>query len=144
MKQKVLVNKEHVLKQIQQRIRLYDVPAPELSEQGIQVLRVKLASLDDQIKASHLASAPIAAMLKMYRAIMKGEPISQSDLARNIVTAGLNPKTEHILSIFSDCVVEPSFTFEETELLSQAYPELVNRVVAFALKSNESGVIENG
>lgn len=141
---KVLLDKSVMYERIKQRIKLFDIPVPELSESGIQVLRVKLASLDDQIKASELASAPFKAMLKMYRATASGETIDGANLVRNIITSALHPKSELIIGIFTRCVVEPSFTIDEAAALAEAYPELVNRVALFALKSNEPGMIENG
>jgi len=141
---RVLLDKTIMYEKIKQRIKLFDIPVPELSNKGLQIIRVKLASLDDQIKAAELSSASVKAMLKMYRDIKSGDAVDLAYLSKSIFTSALSPKAEMIISLFSKCVVEPAFTLDDAEALAEAYPDLVNRVVLFALKSNEPEVVENG
>lgn len=139
MSKRVLVTKNMVDKRVKTRLKIFDFPVPEFSNDGdIEYFRVRLASLDDQIKARHLASAPISAMIKMYQRIVDGTNLSKEELVKDIIISGLHPKTVLTMSIFIRCVIEPVFTPEEVIELSKTYPDLVNRVVLFALGSNTS------
>lgn len=113
-----------------------DFEVPELSELlGVEnpILRVRGATLDDQIKARKLASGPMLLLGEVLNTLQKGEQIDVRILRKKIVYDGKHPDAEFEIRLFQQCVVEPHFTTAEVVRLSEVMPHIVNRVCTFAL-----------
>lgn len=116
MKEKIVLNKEKFLSVINNFDSTQDFEITELK--NIPTLKVKSASLDDQIRARELASS------SFVKAVFeKGGTSAES----------FHPKTVFEIDIFHKCVITPEFTMEEAIKVSKKYPELINKVCAFAL-----------
>jgi hypothetical protein len=115
MKEKIVLNKEKFLSVINNFDSTQDFEITELK--NIPILKVKSASLDDQIRARELSSSSfVKAMFE-----------------KNKKENNFHPKTVFEIDIFHKCVIEPEFTMEEVIKVSKKYPELINKVCAFAL-----------
>lgn len=116
MKEKIILNKEKFLDIIDRFDSIRDFEIKELK--NIPVLKVKSASLDDQIRAQELSTSSF--VKSMFE---KSEKEEES----------FHPKALFEIDIFHKCVIEPKFTMEEVIKVSKTYPELVNKVCTFAL-----------
>jgi len=116
MKEKVLLDKGKFLNIIDRFDSVQDFEITELK--NIPVLKVKSASLDDQIRAQELSTSSF--VKSMFEKSKENEKT-------------FHPKALFEIDIFHKCVIEPEFTMEEVIKVSKSYPELVNKVCAFAL-----------
>ncbi len=116
MKEKVILDKKKFLAVIDNFDSIHEFEITELK--NIPVLKVKPASLDDQIRARELSTSSF--VKNMFG---KGD--------KNIES--FHPKTVFEIEIFNKCVTDPKFTMEEVIRISKKYPELINKVCAFAL-----------
>lgn len=114
MKEKVILDKEKFLCMINNFDPVQDFEIKELKD--IPILKVKNASLDDQIRAQELAESSF--MKTMFDKSNK---------------SAFHPKVSFEMQIFCKCVLKPKFTMEEVIKISDVYPELINRVCTFAL-----------
>jgi hypothetical protein len=115
-------------------------PAPELQEEGnedVPVLKVKPASLDDQLKAQELSQAPQRLLVRLLKSAEIGEKIDMDQIRKHLYYDDLHPKTIQACEIFQRCVLRPKFKIEEVFKLSETHPDLVNDVAAFALGVEE-------
>ena len=110
MKEKIVLNKKKFLDIIYNFNSIQTFEITELK--GIPILKIKPASLNDQIKAQELLSVFI----------------KKEDL-KNL----FHPKALFEIEIFHKCVIDPIFTIEEIVKISEVYPELINKVCTFAL-----------
>lgn len=116
MKEKIILNKEKFLDIIDRFVSVRDFEITELK--GVPVLKVKSASLDDQIRAQELSTSSF--MKSMFEKSGDDEKT-------------FHPKTLFEIDVFHKCVIEPEFTMEEVIKVSRKYPELINKVCTFAL-----------
>lgn len=114
MKEKVILNKEKFLNIINEFDSVRDFEITELK--NISILKVKSASLDDQIRAQELSISSIT------------KNIFQKNEEKTF-----HPKTLFEIDIFYRCIIEPKFTMEEVIRISKVCPELINKVCTFAL-----------
>lgn len=114
MKEKVILNKEKFLNIINEFDSVRDFEITELK--NISILKVKSASLDDQIRAQELSISSIT------------KNIFQKNEEKTF-----HPKTLFEIDIFYRCIIEPKFTMEEVVRISKVCPELINKVCTFAL-----------
>lgn len=116
MKEKVILNKEKFLDIIDRFDSVRDFEITELK--GIPILKVKSASLDDQIRAQELSTSSFVKLM-----FEKGRENEKT----------FHSKTLFEIDVFHKCVIEPKFTMEEVIKVSKSYPELINKVCTFAL-----------
>lgn len=114
MKEKVILNKEKFLNIINEFDSVRDFEITELK--NISILKIKSASLDDQIRAQELSISSIT------------KNIFQKNEEKTF-----HPKTLFEIDIFYRCIIEPKFTMEEVVRISKVCPELINKVCTFAL-----------
>jgi hypothetical protein len=132
--EKVKVDKDKLFERVAEIDRIYDFPVKDMAnEDRIPILRVKKASLDDQIKAEATSSITTVLLRKILEQLEKGEKPDISTIHETINHPGANPKTSFEIHLFQKCVVEPKFTIDEAVKLSETMPDLVNEVCAFAL-----------
>jgi hypothetical protein len=138
-KPKVTVKKDFITKRIEEydEIKWYPVPEFKMDGEEIPSFKVKMATLDDQIKANELSSAPNRLMIRFLKLMREGQEIDYKEFRKQIYYDDLHPKTVQACEIFQRCVIEPKFKIGEVLKLSETNPDLVNDVAAFAL-----GVIE--
>lgn len=116
MKEKIILNKEKFLGIIDRFDSVRDFEITELK--NIPVLKVRSASLDDQIRAQELSTSSF--IKSMFEKSGENEKT-------------FHPKALFEIDIFHKCVIEPEFTMEEVIKVSKVYPELINKVCTFAL-----------
>jgi hypothetical protein len=132
--EKIKVDKEKLFKKVNELDRIYDYPVKDMAEDGnIPIIRVKKASLDDQIKAESASSVTTLMLQAILDEVQKGKMPDPETIKKVINHPGANPKTSFEIHLFQKCVVEPKFTIDEALKLSETMPELVNEVCAFAL-----------
>lgn len=141
-KRKVIAKKATITKQMKQQKWVKYYPAPELREMDgdeIPSLKVRSATLDDQIQAQHLSDAPNRLLIRLLKMMRdnKEKEIDYEEFRKQIYFDDLHPKTVQICEIFQRCVVQPKFKIGEVLKLSETHPELVNNVAAFALGVEE-------
>ena len=125
-----------------------DVEFPELrelfgySDDEMPVLKIKAASLDDHLRAQSLHERVAILAIKMLEGVRKKDfkDVMNYDEMKKELTAPVGEKAMLEVSIFHRCVLRPKFSLREAYLISQAFPEVINRVVvkALALSSLES------
>lgn len=132
------------------RIRTYlktfkgevNVEFPELSgkldfpKDVIPILRIKAASLDDHLRARTIIERASIMAVRIVESLQKNEIHKMFDLEaiNKELRDPVNEKAFLEVSIFHRCVVKPKFTMKEAYKISQAMPELVNRVANHALQ----------
>lgn len=152
--QKVLINKKKLMRHARTFKGEVEVEFPELREfldvhdGRMPILKIKAATLDDQIRAQTLYEKAAVKAVK----IIEGVRTKKLDLT-NVVNATemseelwkpMNDKTFLEISIFKRCVIKPRFTMREVVLLSESVPEVVNRVAHAALKLSSMENLTNG
>jgi len=140
--EKVIVNKEALTKYVNSFQRIYDVEAPELNEllgitEGNAILKVCLASLDIHTKARHLSSVPMLLLATVIDKLEKKEEVDVDIIKEQIYENKFHANTLLELEIFSQCVIEPKFTMKEVVNISEVFPHMINRIVAFTLGLNQ-------
>jgi len=118
-----------------------DVEFPELtgkmgfSDDVTPVLKIKAASLDDQLRANTIAERASIMGIQIFEAMQSGnfKKFTSIDELNKELREPTNQKTYLEVSLFHRCVVKPKFTMREAFLISAALPEVVNRVAAQAL-----------
>jgi hypothetical protein len=119
-----------------------DVEFPELreflglGEEELPVITIKAASLDDQLRAQALYEQTAVMAIKMMEWAKRGDqvdPVGFKKLTKEL-TEPMNNKTLLEISLFHRCVVKPEFTMRQSVRISEALPEVVNRVAARALE----------
>jgi translation elongation factor EF-Ts len=134
MEEKITLDKDKLFVAVKKIGEVHDYPVETMAEgEKIPIMKVKKASLDDQIRAEAISSIPIIMLKKLLEQVEKGEEI-KPDIIKGVLNhPGTHPKTSFEIHLFQRCVVEPKFTIEEALKLSETMPELVNEVCAFAL-----------
>jgi hypothetical protein len=120
-----------------------DVEFPEMrellgvGEDVMPVLRIKAASLDDQLRCQTLyeqvAIMAIKLLGKAEESATKGFDFDWAKMLKELQEP-MNARTYLEISIFHRCVVEPKFSLRESVKISEAIPEVINRVAVKALK----------
>lgn len=119
-----------------------DIDFPELrdllglGEEELPVITIKAASLDDQIRAQSLYEQTAMMAIKMMDWAKRGEnidPVGFDKLTKEL-TEPMNNRTFLEISLFHRCVVKPEFSMRQSVRISEALPEVVNRVAAKALE----------
>jgi len=135
---KVIAKKDRITKTIKEHDKVKFYPVPEFSENGvIPNFKVKMASLDDQIKAHDLSLAPNRLLLRLMTMMRDNQEIDYADFRKQLYFDDLHPKTIQACEIFQRCVLQPKFKLEEVMELAETNPELVNNIAAFALGVEE-------
>lgn len=141
--EKVLINRTSLLDYVENFKKFEDVPFPELKGQfgcsgdEIPVLKIKAASLDDQIRANTIYEKVAVMAVQMMEGFIKRDPKKILDLekmAKELNSPNLHEKTHIEVSLFHKCVVQPQFSLLESVKISEALPEVVNRVASIALQ----------
>ena len=136
---KVLLDRKSLLKGLSDFQSEDEVYFPELeglfgsSKGEIPFLKIKGASLDDQIAAQTIASKARIAVVEMIKNFGKKEALKVLNRELSSKASILNEKTQLEISIFHRCVVQPMFSLEEVIWLSKKLPEVVNRGAKTAL-----------
>lgn len=134
--QKVVVDKELLMKKLDSFESIHDVEVPEFQKDGerIPIFKVRKASLDDQINARELSTKPVMALGRIAKAVKDGKQID-SEFIQSVMLQRLpvNEKTLMEINLFSNNVLEPKFTVEDALKLSKSHPKLVNRICFFIL-----------
>jgi len=121
----------------------YELEVPELGgilnfDPGeVPILKVRMASLDDHIKAQKLASAPAQLLYKIAEKINNGEDVTIDDVITT--SEGIDPKTYFELELFCRCVIDPKFEMFDVIKISEALPDFINRVVSYIIGLNTNG-----
>lgn len=142
-KKRVIAKKEVIAERVKERklVKFYPVPEFKMNGKEITGFKVKMASLDDQLKARDLSEAPNRLVIRLLKMIKENqENISELDLGefrKQLYYDDMHPKTIQTCEIFQRCVMEPSFEINEVFELSETHPDLVNNVAAFALGVEE-------
>lgn len=116
-----------------------EVPFPELeglfgsSKGEIPVLRIKAASLDDQITANAIMEKARITAVGMIEKFGQKEILEKLNLNETTKTSFMDDKTQLEISLFHRCVIQPMFSLEEVVWLAERLPEVVNRVATTAL-----------
>ena len=97
------------------------------------ILKVKGASLDDQLTCQNLAKKTPFILTHVLGLINKGEQFDFEKLLEQIQEDKLNDNTIFELNLFERNVIKPKFTFKEVYEISEKIPEFVNEVVCFSL-----------
>ena len=136
---KVLLDRIQLLKGLSDFKSEDEVPFPELEglfgavKGEIPVLKIKGASLDDQITANLIMQKARISAVKMIQNFGDKKNLKHLNLDGITKNSAMNEKTQLEISIFHRCVVQPSFSLEEVIWLSEKLPEIVNRVAQTAL-----------
>jgi hypothetical protein len=134
MEEKITLDKQKLFVAVEKADRVYDYPVETMAEgDNIPILKVKKASLDDQIRAEAVTSIPIIMLKKILEQVEKGEEVKPELIKGVLNHPAAHPKTSFEVHLFQRCVVEPKFTIEEALKLSETMPDLVDEVCAFAL-----------
>ena len=140
---RVIAKKDRIKKSIKEFDQIKFYPVPEFKKDGaIPSFKVKMASLDDQIKAHDLSQASNRLLIRLMASMKENQEIDYAEFRKQIYYDDLHPKTIQACEIFQRCVLEPKFKMVEVMELSETHPELVNNVAAFALGVEEGE--ENG
>jgi len=148
---RVLLSHKKIIDYSKNFKREEDVEFPELSgkmgfsEDVIPVLKIRAASLDDQIRAQTLYEKVGVMALQMIEAIKNKDAtkiISFEQMNKEIM-APINEKSHLEILIFKRCVVQPKFTLKECVLISEVLPEVVNRVAKRALQLSSLENVNN-
>ena len=136
---RVIAEKAIIAERVEQydKIKFYPVPEFKKDGQDIPCFKVKMASLDDQIKALNLSNHANRLTIRLLELFKDGKPIDYEGFRKQIYYDDLHPKTIQTCELFQRCVMEPSFTIEEVYRLSETHPDLVNNVASFALGALE-------
>lgn len=97
------------------------------------ILKVKGASLDDQITCQNLAKKTPFILMHVLSLISNSEKFDFEKLLEQIEDDRLNDNTIFELNLFERNVIDPKFTFKEVYEISEKIPEFVNEVVKFSL-----------
>lgn len=139
---KVLINRQALLDYTENFQQFKDVPFPELEgkfgcEKGtVPILKIKAASLDDQIRASNIAEKALVGGLKLIQNLAsrnKNVSIGYEQLSKEL-NAQINDKTHIEITLFHKCCVQPQFSLLEAVKISEALPAVINRVASTALQ----------
>lgn len=100
----------------------------------VPFLKIKAASLDDQIRAKDMIERARITAVSMLQDFGKKEILEKLNLEDESKKASaLHEKTQLEVSLFHRCVVQPMFSLEEVVWLAERLPEVVNRVAKTAL-----------
>ena len=140
--EKVIVSKESLNNYVDKFQRIHEIEVPELNElldikKGNAILKVCIASLDIHTKVRHLSSAPMLLLATVLDKIQKGEDVDVDLVKEQMYENKIHANTLLELEVFSQCVVEPKFTMKEVVSISEVFPFMINRVVAFTLGLNQ-------
>jgi len=140
---RVIAKKDRIKKSIKEFGQIKFYPVPEFEKDGtIPNFKVKMASLDDQIKAHDLSQASNRLLIRLMTSMRENQEIDYAEFRKQIYYDDLHPKTIQACEIFQRCVLDPKFKIEEVMEMSETHPELVNNIAAFALGVEEGE--ENG
>lgn len=137
---KIIVDRENLLQFCEKFEFIKEIEVPELSkilgcENGqIPVLKVRGASLDDQIKVNELAMKSTAIIARIVQALEEKSEIN-IDFLRKLIydDTNIHPKTMMEIFLFHRNVVEPKFGLMEVVKMSEAIPEVINRIAMLSL-----------
>jgi hypothetical protein len=120
----------------------YEFEAPELAEllsitEGVPILKVKPASLDDRIQARKLYSKPLHILHHIAVKVKDGEEVTVDDFRPPHPEGAIDASAYFEIKIFHKCVIEPKFTMEEVINMSTVFPELINRAATFIMELNQ-------
>lgn len=141
--QKVTIDPEKIVQYSKSFDGLLDIEFPELrellgiAEDEMPVLKIKAASLNDQVRAQTLyEQSAIVAVKMMEWAAAQEKPVDPVgfDKFSKELREPMNAKTFLEISLFHRCVVEPEFTMRQAVRISEAMPEVINRVAIKALE----------
>ena len=141
---RVLVKKDIVKGRMKKvpKFKYYSVPQFSTKEGEIPVFKVKSASLDDQLQATQLSSAPTRVLMEIARNLKRGKDITLKEIQSGIFDEDqLNPKTIFQIHLFRKCLISPTFTYDEAFEFSETYPDLMNDICISILGVEER---ENG
>jgi hypothetical protein len=150
---KVVISKQKLMTHVRKFDGLVDVEFPEMrdflqvKDDTVPVLRIKAASLSDQVRAQTLYERAAIKAVKLVECVTKGEPLTEvmdaNEMSKQL-NDKINDKAFLEISVFKRCVVKPKFTLREAVLISEALPEVVNRVAHTALKLSSLENLKNG
>jgi hypothetical protein len=141
--QKVVIDPERIVEYSESFESKVDVEFPELREflgmadNEMPVLKIKAASLNDQVRAQTLyeQAAIVAVRMMEWASNQKGriDPVGFDQFSKEL-REPMNAKTHLEISLFHRCVIDPEFTMRQSVRISEALPEVVNRVASKALE----------
>lgn len=102
------------------------------------VLKVRGASLDDQLTCQNLGKKTPVILTHVLSLISKGKQIDFEKLLEQIQEDKLSDNTIFELNLFERNVIDPKFTFKEVYEISEKIPELINEVVCFILSLTDN------
>lgn len=138
---KVLLNKKRIQAHLKKFKKQEDVEFPELtgklgfSKEVVPVLKIKAASLDDHVRARTIVERASIMAIRIVESLEKNELHKMFDIEaiNKELRDPVNEKAFLEVSLFHRCVIRPKFTMKEAYIISQAMPEVVNRVANHAL-----------
>lgn len=143
---KVLIDPDVLRNFVEEELeKIHTIEAPELAkklgykEGTVPILQVRLASLDDHLRAKELASASAMALIKIDKKIKDNQEIVAEDIDIGLMNEEYGPKTFFEINIFHRCVIEPKFRYRDVIQLAVVLPDLINRTVRFILELNTNG-----
>jgi hypothetical protein len=130
-----VITKEEVFGKLRGTDLIQDFPLNDYKQEDgkVPTLKVKKASLDDQIQARELSSAYAVKFRALVKEIRSGNYPTEKKIKEVLSNPDRHEKTELQIAIFERCVVDPKFEYDEIVELNERHPELVNEVCAFAL-----------
>jgi hypothetical protein len=137
---RVIAKKDSIRKAIKEFDQIKFYPVPQFEKNGvIPNFKIKMASLDDQIKAHELSQAPNRLLIRLLKSMKDNEEVDYDEFRKQLYYDDLHPKTLQVCDIFHRCVLQPKFKITEVMELAETHPELVNDIAAFALGVEEEG-----
>lgn len=138
---KVLLNKKSIQTHLKKFKGKEVIEFPELtgklgfSKEVIPTFTIKAASLDDHLRAKTIVERAAIMAVRIVESLEKNEMHKMFDIdaINKELRDPVNEKAFLEISIFHRCVVKPKFTMKEAYKLSQAMPEIINRVASRAL-----------
>jgi len=133
-----LVNKDDILKFIDDFKTEYEVEVPEWESISQGVIVVRPAHLDDHITAMNAQTATNL-MMEYYKdcKVKEKEP-DPKEVERISELGKSDPKTLFEIEIFAKCVIRPLFSLGEVASISKTFPCVVNRTVKYILSLTTS------
>lgn len=143
------MNPDKLLGYCKSRKKFKSVEFPELrgvcgfKEDAMPIIKIRAASLDDHIRCRQLHHKASIIALRFLDSLRQQKPL-QMEALQSELNDPVYDKTLFEIALFKRVCVSPKFSMKQSFDISEAMPEVINRVANTALQMSSMETSENG